>query len=444
MRTHGPVILRNLDGGLVMRQAIPEDADALASFNGSIHGDDPQDAQAVSSWTRDLLTKPHPNFQPGDFLIVEDPAKGKIVSSLCTISQQWKYETIPFGVGRPELVGTDPEYRNRGLVRAQFEVIHEWSRQRGELVQVITGIPYYYRQYGYEMALDLSGGRAGYEPNLPVLEEGKEEKYRFRPAREADLPWLAEMYQRECSHSMVSAVRDLECLRYELLEQSNDNVNRVEMRVIETSDGQAIGYLVHPWYVWNTMQVASRYELVEGISYLEVTPAVIRYLWKTGIDNAKIRGKKLLSFGFWFGIDHPAYHAVPTRLVLKRDPYAFYIRVPDLPAFLRHIAPVLEKRISESSYAGHTGELKISFYRDGLRMVFENGALRSVEKWQPAIQKDEGAAAFPNLTFLQLVFGYRSLDEIRHAFADCYANEEAQVILGTLFPKKPSNVWCIS
>ena len=41
----------------------------------------------------------------------------------------------------PELVGTKKEYRRRGLVRQQFEVMHEWSAERGELVQIITGIP---------------------------------------------------------------------------------------------------------------------------------------------------------------------------------------------------------------------------------------------------------------------------------------------------------------
>ncbi len=35
---------------------------------------------------------------------------------------------FPFGVGRPELVGTLPEYRNRGLVRAQFEEVHQVER----------------------------------------------------------------------------------------------------------------------------------------------------------------------------------------------------------------------------------------------------------------------------------------------------------------------------
>ena len=42
-------------------------------------------------------------------------------------------------------------------MRKQFDVIHAVSAQRGELMQGITGIPWYYRQFGYEMALDLEG-----------------------------------------------------------------------------------------------------------------------------------------------------------------------------------------------------------------------------------------------------------------------------------------------
>ena len=87
---------------------------------------------------------------------------GQIVSALCLIPQTWTYDRIVFGVGRPELVATDPRYRRRGLVRAQMDVVHEWSRERGHLVQAITGIPWYYRQFGYEMALALAGGRAGF------------------------------------------------------------------------------------------------------------------------------------------------------------------------------------------------------------------------------------------------------------------------------------------
>jgi len=67
-----------------------------------------------------------------------------------------------------------------------------------------------------------------------------------------------------------------------------------------------------------------------------------------------------------------------------------------------------------------------------------------VESWEPTLE-DEGAAAFPDLTFLQLLFGYRTLEELDDAFADCWwETDEARALLKTLFPKQPSHVWAVS
>lgn len=434
----------NLEDGLIMRRSTAADADRLADFNAKIHGEDAYDAAAVAAWTRDLLLAPPPGFDPADFLIVEYTSTGEIVSSMNLISQTWAYEGIPFGVGRPELVGTHADYRGRGLVRKQFAKVHEWSRQRGELVQVITGIPYFYRQFGYEMGLTLGGGRGGYEPHVPRLEEGKEEAYRFRPVDRADIPWIMRMYQRQCEREMISAVREEAHWQNELFEKSRENVNRVEVRVIETQDGQPVGYLMHPGFAWGTRMALTGYQLAEGVSYLAVTPSVIRYLWKTGQEYAGERKSTLNAFAFGLGVDHPAYQAAPGGLVLERKPYAYFVRVPDLPAFLQRIAPALERRLQGSACDGHSGELKVSFYRDGVRMVFESGKLATVEDWKPKIKVDEGMAAFPDLTFLQLVFGYRTLAEVQHAYADCWVNDEARVLLETLFPKKYSHVEAIS
>jgi hypothetical protein len=99
---------------------------------------------------------------------------------------------------------------------------------------------------------------------------------------------------------------------------------------------------------------------------------------------------------------------------------------------------VLEDRLVASPAVGHTGELKISFYRDGLRLAFDKGRLITVEPWRPK-PEDRGAAGFPDLTFLQLLFGYRSLEELRNAFPDCYPEtDEARVLLKYLFPKHAS------
>lgn len=439
------VIIKDLGDGLVMRRSTVADAQRLGDFNAGIHGEDPFDAAAVAAWTRDLLLKEHPTFGKGDYTIVEDTATAEIISSMNTISQTWTYEGIPFKVGRPELVATDKRYRNRGLVREQFRVVHEWSCERGELVQVITGIPFYYRQYGYEMGLNLGGHRMGFEPNVPKLKEGEEEPYRFRPALEADIPWLLKMYRRDTGRSMIASVLDEAQMRHELLEKSKENVNRLELRVIETPEGQPVGYLAHPGFTWWGTVVclmAVRYELDEGVSFLAVTPSVMRYLWKTGSEYAQERGKTVSGFGFSLGAEHPAYLAAGSRLPVERKPYAFYVRVPDLPAFLRQIAPALENRLKGSACEGHTSELKIGFYRDGLRMVFERGKLSCVERWKPG--QDDSDASFPDLTFLQLVFGYRNLTEIRQAYADSSAKDEASLLLNTLFPKKNSNVFPVS
>jgi hypothetical protein len=135
------LFIRQLGGGLVLRHGSTRDADSLAEFNGANLGSDPQDSQRVAAMTRDLLTRPHASLSPGDFTIVEDPSSGRIVSSLCLISQTWSYEGVEFGLGRPEYVATDPAYRKRGLVRARFDVIHRWSAERGQVAVIEPWAP---------------------------------------------------------------------------------------------------------------------------------------------------------------------------------------------------------------------------------------------------------------------------------------------------------------
>src|SRR5205085_4539097 len=114
-----------------------------------------------------------------------------------------------------------------------------------------------------------------------------------------------------------------------------------------------------------------------------------------------------------------------------RRPTALYVRVPDIAGFIRHVASVLERRLAASPLAGHTGELRLSFYRDGLIMALLRGRLARVDRWQPSLQvtgqewgmpsHDErrASAMFPDLSFLQLLFGFRSLDDLEAALPDC-------------------------
>lgn len=436
---------RPLGDGLILRRSNAADADKLAEFNSHIHSDEGWDKpdDRLGAWTRDLLTRPHPTFGVDDFTIVEEQATGKVVASLNHISQTWSYEGIPFKVGRPELVGTLPEYRNKRLVQIQFDEIHRWSAERGEMVQAITGIPYYYKRFGYEMGLELGGGRTGFAVMMPALKEGESEPFNIRPAVEADIPFLSILDEQAGKRQLIRCVRDEAIWRYELGGKSERNINRSQYRVIETQAGELVGYLSHPWFNWDWGLTLFEYELKPGTSWLAVTPSVVRYMLATGQEYA-LRDNQLPekknAVAFSFGSAHPVYEVWRERLPRIRPTYAWYVRVPDLPGFLRHIAPALEKRIAESLIPGHSGSLRLNLYKTGIKLDFENGKLSAVESYKPQ-PADMGEIGLPDLTVLQLVFGYRSLDELKAAYADVeWNNDENRYLTSVLFPKKPSAV----
>lgn len=434
--------IEDLGNGLILRRATPDDVDELAVFNSKIHSDygPEQPDIPVEAWTRDLMEGNHPTFRVDDFTIVEDKRKKKIVSSTNLISQTWTYGGIPIKVGRPELVGTDPDYRNRGLVRKQFELIHRWSAERGEKLQGITGIPYYYRQFGYEMAGDLGGSRSGYRRQVPFLEADQTDPYRVRPATEADAGFISRLYNQGNQRYLLSCVRDEAHWRYEIGGRRENNVNRTVLDIIETSGGEPIGFLGLSPNLWRETFMVKAYELCPGQSWWHVTPSVVRYVWEKGSEYAARDHTELQVFVFGLGRDHPVYAAFAEGLPRSRRPYAWYLRVPNLPDFLQTIAPVLEQRLSQSVCSGFSGELNLSFYREGVKLSFQAGRLSGVEPWK-VISPSPTHAGFPGLSFLQILFGYRSLDDLMYAFPDCWVSEERnQVLIRSLFPVQGSDI----
>ncbi|WP_249522206.1 GNAT family N-acetyltransferase, partial [Modestobacter marinus] len=127
-------------------------------------------------------------------LVVEDPDTGweatavvldgdRVVSTATLLAESVRLEDVVLPAGQVELVATDRAYEGRGLVRALMGWAHERSAARGDLVQVMIGIPYFYRLFGYEYAIDVPPARPLAGAPAPVP--------RLRPATPADLPALA-------------------------------------------------------------------------------------------------------------------------------------------------------------------------------------------------------------------------------------------------------------
>ena len=428
----------DLGDNLKLRFATPADTDALAEFNTRLH-----EEVSVGPGIRDLMSGDHPTCKASDFTVVEDTKTGKIVSSLCLISQTWTYSGIPFKFGQPEFVATEPEYRRRGLVRKQFEVIHALSEARGELMQGITGIPWYYRLFGYEMALDMEAERVIDGMHIPTLKKGETETCRLRPRTDADNAFIQELYESRVEHKVFVCTRTPAMWEYEFNGRSAGSEARHEFLLIEDMEGTRLGYLQHLQWCYDNFLVMQM-ELKPGVGCLHLIRSLLRALWekaKATPVSAESENPKATGIQFMLGREHFVYQALPKSVVRKEPPYAWYIRVPDLIAFLRHIQPALEKHLIGTVAEGYTGELKLNLYRTGIHLKFEQGRITDITDWSPA-DVEAGDAAFPDLTFLQLLCGRCRTEELTSNFVDCWTNGTTPaVLLDCLFPPFAGEVW---
>jgi hypothetical protein len=217
----------------------------------------------------------------------------------------------------------------------------------------------------------------------------------------------------------------------------------VNDRILMIADaaGAVRGYTILATKRWARDLQVHALELAAGVSWQLVMPPLLRALRGYGSRLPGVRPaiEPLREISLFLGREHPAYAALgPSLAPLHEPPYAWYLRVADLPALIRRIAPALERRLAESPIPGYTGALKIDFYRGGLRLVFEQGRLALAEHWRATAFGPGADAGCPELVFLQLLFGYRDLDELRYAFPYIWVGEAAGMLLRVLFPKAPS------
>src|SRR3954454_10131047 len=196
-----------LGGGLVRRWSTPADAERVGVLIGSVFRDDDDQLPDPRRMAKErlLMDPAFPYMTANDIAVVKDTSKPErpLVACTCLWRHTWSYAGVPFGVGRPEIVATLPDYRNRGLVRALFDMVHARSAAEGRLLQAITGIPYFYRQFGYEFVLDLEGGRTAYLALVPEQRGDAPEACTLRPATHDDVPQIVAMHQRDRGRSLV-------------------------------------------------------------------------------------------------------------------------------------------------------------------------------------------------------------------------------------------------
>jgi hypothetical protein len=420
-----------LEDSLVLRPATAADAEKVVELNRTVQAEPPsfEPDEGVGHWTRDLFAGVNDRVKPSDFTVVEDTSTGQLVSTMCLISQTWNIGGIDVPMGMPEIVGTHRDYRRRGLVRKQFGMMHRWSEDRGHLFNTIMGIPDYYRQFGYEYAIDAWGGSTTSPALLePVLGKKDEQPpFTARDADRSDVQFIADTYRTVRDRAFVTVVRDAKIVESELFSTHRDSAMFQQCRVLERS-GTPVGYYLFGIYKGNTCIHVDALEIDSSANWFDATTSMLvdlKGMAKRYQPEGKERCEK---FELEMGPSHPAFKMYDTALGAPKRAYHWYVRVPDLAKLITHLTPLFESRLARSEFRGWSGAVKISFYTDGIEMKFESGKLTAVTG-TGFIERHEASALYPDLTFLKVLFGQHSFTHLKETVGGCYAKDTA---MGTL------------
>lgn len=352
-------------------------------------------------------------------MIASDPEAGwdwcavvvdgeRVVSTATLMDETMVLAQVAIPAGQVELVATDREYEGRGLVRALLRWAHERSASRGHLVQVMLGIPYFYRQFGYEYAIAIPASRAVRE--FPPPGTG----YLVRTAGAGDIPAMAKLQDAAQADYDLRMPHSAACWRW-LVERDGSTQLLAERAGVPVATGR--------------LTSLDDDEVVLG-EIAAVDPAAISALLADAAGRVGDRGLIVKERP-----GSPAGEVLENLLApAPRQAARYYIRVPDVTALLEHLRPVLSARLATSELARDSGEIVISFFRHHVRMAYANGLTGKVRAGgrMQAPASAGGAGVAPDLPG-SLLFGPDGIAGLAERHPDVYCGP-SETLMRILFP----------
>lgn len=404
-------VIKHLHNGFILRTVANQtDVENLARFNDLIHGG------GVDTMTRELINS-HPHTRPEEWFFIEKDEA--IISSLCLISWRWQFCGVSLKVGEMGVVGTLPDYRGQGLVRKLAEHHKNLLNNGGYHLSNIQGIPYFYRQFGYEYALPLEGG---WRLDLHLIPDDMPSEFSFRLATKQDIPALMRLYETSMRDLDIYAVRDESIWGY-LLGASTQTGNAGDTWCVLDADNTIIGY----WRV-------EHYGFGDGLNINECS----NLSHQAGLASLAQFKKLALERNKPYIKIHISPKHLMTRLVESfggRDNgrYAWQIMIPDVHCLLTVLKPVFEQRLMNTPFANLTHAYILNLYRRAFALNFQNGVLADVKSL--GYYEGDCDLSLPSDAFTQLVMGHRTRAELRDIFPDVRCTDVAQLMTDCLFPR---------
>ncbi len=357
----------------------------------------------------------HPGFSRGSFLTAWQG--GRMVASLCLIPLTWSVGGVPLKVAEMGMVATHPDYRRRGIQRLLNAEYDKIAVAEGYDLSVIEGIPYFYRQFGYEYTIPLDS-----ETIVPLERLLSDPgNANVRPFEEGDIPATMELMRVSQERLLVHSVRSREIWEAQ---------QRTGWQGERRFDGYILKRGSRPVAHFRVGHQGESLCLIEASVADEVQARdVLGFLKRLG-ENCS--AKSLVSRVSHDDVITKGIVAVGGEL---NRPYGWQVKVIDYKRLLEKICPLLSRRLKASQYADLTDTIKINLYRRCLAFVIENGEVVKIEDCES--ERGDGALINP-IVFPKLLLGVRDVAELMREYPDVIVAARYRGIIDTLLPKGES------
>ncbi len=313
--------------------------------------------------------------------------------------------------GQVELVATARSHEGRGLVRALMEEAHRRSAARGDLLQVMIGIPFFYRQFGYSYAMPIP---------LPWSVRDRPaalSDITVRAATLDDIPAMAALQHAAQAGATVRMPHSAGCWRW----------------VVQRSG--------------STQLVAERNDTI--VATCRQTPP------EEGPVLAEVAGSEdgilALVAGAAGGdalavMERPAAGIDPFLATIAEPPGApdrdrewYYARIPDLARLLDHLRPVLLERFRSAGLGGRH-EVLLSSWRSHVRFSIDQTSMSTVVPGGPEqAPLWKGGSGVPPDALAPLLFGPFGAGGLEVRLPDVALGSQRE-LMAALFPPVTSDL----
>jgi predicted N-acetyltransferase YhbS len=310
-----------LDDGLILRTAVEGDLDQIGELLAA-RGDeaDAEDLRLVAG---------DPDEGLDAVMVVADG--DRVVSTATLLRESVVISGVAVPTGQVEMVATEPTYEGLGLVRAMMNEAHRRSAERGDLLQVMVGIPYFYRQFGYSYSMPIP--LPWNVHTTPVADPS----ISVRVATASDIPAMIELQSAAQATADVRMSHSAGCWRW-LVQRSGSS------QLVAERDGAVVA-------------TARQTPPDEGVVLGEIAGSVDGIC---ALVAAAVQASSSADGGEVALLERPQTESVNLALAElatqpddpERSREWFYARVPSLAPLLDHLRPVLLDRFRAAGLNG--------------------------------------------------------------------------------------------